>query len=1589
VPNLKLLKLGGEALTRDNVAIWADKVKLSNSYGVAECAIRSVFRHDITPDTDFTNCGSAVGCCVWIANLNNFEELTPIGGMGELLIEGPTVARSYLGDPQKTREAFVSPSWLKALFPERKCRVYRTGDLVKYATDGTIRFVGRSDSQVKIHGQRCELREIEHHICVAPDVGLAATAVPSSGPYQGRLVAVVAFHDALTQDSQLTLCTSKSRLELARKLAELYAMLGERVPAYMVPTVWIPVTSLPINPSGKLNRISINRWLGLMSDEDQQFVRALTMDQDPEWSAQSPSSGTEQLLQAIWSRVLNYPVDQIAPGTSFFRIGGDSISAMQVAALCRGEQLQITMQDVMRCRTLHRLAACCDSRRVTEKDTVIKYQEAYNKPFLLGPIQSMFFDLMPEGTNGYDQGFYLRLRERVPVDSIADSLLSVIRRHSMLRARFQKHDGQWTQMFLDPSEAAHGFDAYYLPAKSDIANIINVTRQKLDFRNGPAFVAACIDLGEDGQSLFLTAHHLVVDLVSWRVILRDLEDSIRRGKHTAAASMPYQAWLEQERLHVLEDSRVLEATIPQTQSSYWGLTSEQNVSSDAVERSFSLSEAATTYIFSQTSSESRLDPIDILLGTLAFSFSKVFGDRPPVTIDNEGHGREPWDPSLDLSSTVGWFATRYPVRSDDQARESLVECIRCMRQLRKSAIDNGRQCFAARYYRHSEKDPLRRHALSEMTFNYLGQYQQLETPESLFEDLHGSWSERDSSMRRFALIEMDAVVHQGCFSFTYEYPKTIRYQDRIQQWFALFAQTLETLSATLRASPLEPSLSDFPHLSLSRDEFETLIRTSLPSAGISSARHVEDMYSCSPTQQGIFLSQLRDPQRYNVVAYFRVFPSPGHDSIDLVRMENAWKAVVARHQILRTIILDNMAEHQSLLQVVLAQAPVKTARITAPTESEAFEALELQPPLVNIHDQPLHALSMCAVANEGSVICKLEISHALIDAASNSVLIADLEKAYSGLLVDDSNPAFSSYIARIQETSQEDSLRYWTSYLSGANRCLFPRLTHGASEKVTIDFKVPFSGSAALHDFCTRRDVTTATVYQLAWAMVLKAYTGTESACFGFLASGRDMDIPGIQDSIGPYINMLVCRVDLNLAMSIHETLQCLQQNTVQSLSNQFTSLSEICHALGINDGRLFNTVLSVQRGISNQVHEKANCTISALEMADPTEFDITVNVIDTPTQHEVALTVQLSTIPKSVAQRLAHTLSQTVQDIISQDSPRTVSDIQVLSAVDMSQILSWNATKPAIVDRCVHDLVADQMALRPDELAVSAWDGDFTYAELDTLSSKYASTLISLGVGPETFVPFCMEKTRWSVVGILSIMRAGGACVPLEPSHPRERQQAVIDQLKPPVMVVSSAQMRSCWGLTKEMIVMSDRVAWEAKEVTPKLAEVKPSNAVYVIFTSGSTGVPKGVVWNHSTLASSAVAHGAALKYGERSRMLQFAAHVFDISVSEIITPLVYGKCVVIPSDEVRMNGIEQFITDRKVDWAFLTPTMARWIQADQVPTLKTLVLGGESIGQDNVEKWSQRLQMMIIWGPCETCELAQGSIFLLTVLQCILTSS
>ncbi|ESZ90312.1 nonribosomal peptide synthase Pes1 [Sclerotinia borealis F-4128] len=490
VPNLKVLKLGGEALTRENLALWASRVRLSNSYGVAERAIRSAFKNYLMPEDNFANLGKAVGCALWITNPADHNKLSPIGSIGELLIEGSTLARGYLADVAKTESSFVkAPKWLKFAFPGRSERVYKTGDLVRYCYDGSLEFVGRSDTQVKLRGQRIDLREIEHFLNATPDVRLASVLIPTSGEFSGNLVAIISLNAYLEEKSitdlnSIQLLPSDWRRTAAESFTKCDDFLAENLPTYMLPNAWIAVELIPILQSGKMNRKKLLNWVEDMEKDVAHNVKMIRINEDVD---AGPMVQRELEIRSIFGYVLNIPEASLGPKTSFFRIGGDSISAMQIMTLCRAKGIQLTMQDIPIHKTIARLATSttADSQSSLDLSTLT---EEYGVPHQLSPIQTMFFDLMPDGNNLYDQSFYLKLKFNLSPKRISDAVTTITRRHSMLRAVFSKSgDGSWVQTIRPPEEKVHSFQSYDISRPQDALSVIDKSRKLVDFEKGLTF----------------------------------------------------------------------------------------------------------------------------------------------------------------------------------------------------------------------------------------------------------------------------------------------------------------------------------------------------------------------------------------------------------------------------------------------------------------------------------------------------------------------------------------------------------------------------------------------------------------------------------------------------------------------------------------------------------------------------------------------------------------------------------------------------------------------------------------------------------------------------------------------------------------------------------------------------------------------------------------------------------------------------------------------------------------------------------------------------------------------------------------------
>jgi amino acid adenylation domain-containing protein len=326
--------------------------------------------------------------------------------------------------------------------------------------------------------------------------------------------------------------------------------------------------------------------------------------------------------------------------------------------------------------------------------------------------------------------------------------------------------------------------------------------------------------------------------------------------------------------------------------------------------------------------------------------------------------------------------------------------------------------------------------------------------------------------------------------------------------------------------------------------------------------------------------------------------------------------------------------------------------------------------------------------------------------------------------------------------------------------------------------------------------------------------------------------------------------------------------------------------------------------------------------------------------------------------------------------STMRVRDIDVFSPQDAREMEPWSDLPTSPLDTCAHHLIEQQARRHPDRPAVSAWDAQFTYEELDSLSNRLAQHLTGQGVGPDVLVPFCFEKSAWAVVSMLAILKAGGACVGLDSSHPPKRLSKIIQDSDSHVVLTSGR----CQGLFSDpglTVIPVDEAFVRSLPCLPlsPCTAVNSSHAAYVTFTSGTTGFPKGIVIEHRAICWSGATQGPALRLGPASRVLQFAAYSFDISNGDVLNTLMNGGCICVPSEDERSNDLAGFIRRMRVNWACLTPSAASILHPSAVPTLETLVLCGEPIKQETVRLWADAVYLVDAYGPAETTILCTSN--------------
>ncbi|HYT32609.1 MAG TPA: condensation domain-containing protein, partial [Thermoanaerobaculia bacterium] len=667
----RCLILGGEASSWElieRVRALAPSCEIVNHYGPTEATIGATTY--LIPETLRQPRPRTVpigrplpNCRVFL--LDSRGQTVPLGVAGELCIGGAGVARGYQSRPELTAEKF-----LVVEVGGTRERLYRTGDLARYLPDGNIELFGRTDDQVKLHGFRIEPGEIEAALRRHPAVQESVVLPRELTGVGKRLVAYFV-----------------PRGNEVPASSDLRHFLAEKLPEFMLPSAFVRLKRIPLTVNGKVDRAALSLPDPAVPGGDEPLV--------------APRTPEEKILSRVWADVLR--VGPFSIHDNFFELGGDSILAIQIIARAAREGLRLTPRQLFERQTIAELAEVAEGSLRVEAE-----QGLVTGPAPLTPIQHWFFEQELLDPQHYNQSILLEAREALDPIALEKAVEGLLVHHDALRLRFARDAAGWRQSNA-ASENSRVFSVLPLGGlgeteqESAIEEGAAQAQASLKLSQGPMARAILFDLGPQRSArLLLIAHHLSVDGVSWRILVEDLESAYRRIRAGEPAQLPpkttsFRDWAR--RLTDLAGSGALEA-----EAAYWlsrtggssaalPLDSEgENTVESARSVLSAFSQEETSALLQEVPSVYRSQINDALLAALVEAFARWTGS-PSLLIDLEGHGREEIVSGIDLSRTVGWFTTRFPVllelTKSARSGESLIAVKEQLRAIPRRGIGYG------------------------------------------------------------------------------------------------------------------------------------------------------------------------------------------------------------------------------------------------------------------------------------------------------------------------------------------------------------------------------------------------------------------------------------------------------------------------------------------------------------------------------------------------------------------------------------------------------------------------------------------------------------------------------------------------------------------------------------------------------------------------------------------------------------------------------------------------------------------------------------------------------------------------------------
>ncbi|MFD7161870.1 amino acid adenylation domain-containing protein [Streptomyces violascens] len=1585
LPGLRWMISNGEALPADLCARWFayyPDIALANVYGPTECS------DDVTHGyarsvADVGATSMPIGRPLRDTRLHVLgDDLRPVprGVAGELYIAGAGVGRGYLGDPGRTAGTFVPDP-----FAGDGSRMYRTGDHVVLGADGQLVFIGRRDHQVKIRGQRIELGEVESALRSLPEIVDAVAAVVQDPAGHQRLVGYVVVETAGTDSAAI-------RDRLARVL-----------PEHMVPTAWLTLDRLPLTSSGKIDRKALP-----------------APDLGSAATGRAARTPQEEILCAVFAEVLGVPA--IGVDDNFFALGGDSISSIQVVGRARRAGLVLTSRDVFRLRTPAAIAAVCrqtgSAAQAPEEDGIGELE--------LAPIMDQLReDLgeLPQAVAQFGQYMTVALPAGADVDRLRRAVQAVLDRHDALRIKLTVPvPGLWSLETLPPGavsaadvvsrvETAPGADR-----DAVLAEQVTAAQARLRPTDGLLVQAVHLDEGADRPGrLLLVIHHFAVDGVSWRILLPDLEaawSAVSTGRDAALDPVPtsYRRWVKALSEEARTAGRVAELPLwaEQTADVRDAITDRPldpavDVHGSAGRLRLELPAELTASVLTRTPAALQAEVHEVLLTGLGLALAahgrRLGNGGSRALVELEGHGREQLahqGGDFDLSRTVGWFTSAFPVGLDigelDWAEvwDGGASCGAAAKRVKESLRALPDHGFGHGLLRHLNPQTaaiLGRLATPQVGFNYLGRFTAGTGADwSMEAGAAGLTAAPETPLRHALELVAMAEDRPGgpVLVAEWTWAGTALAEDAVRHiaddWFRALS-ALATHAERPDAGGRIPS--EFPLVTIGQQEIE---------AYEGAVGRLDDILPLSPLQRGLLFQAEFD--RHGVDAYtLQVIMDVG-GPLDADALRAAVAAMVDRNPGLRACFRERDGEP---VQLVPAAVELSWTEVDLTDVPEAAVGAEVKRRTdeewlrrFDVGDAPLTRFTVYRLGAELHRVV-WTAHHILVDGWSLSAVLAEeLVTLWSNGADVSALPPVAPAHAYLRWSAAQDkeaAREAWQKELAGIDEPT--RLGPADRKRVAVlpetrSVELPESLVAAVTTWAHARGLTMNTVVQGCWAVTLAGLTGRQDVTFGAVASGRPEELPDVERMVGAFMHTLPVRVTLDPSTPFDTMLAELQERQLGLEPHQHLGLAEVQRGAGI--GELFDTVVSFHNypaGVLDGIGEHIpGLSMLGWEARVIAEYPMALGVFPGS-----VMRVESQYRPDLFTPGEADAILRRFVRVLEQLAARPATTLGQLDALDEDErrrlLGDWSGARG--VRRPSGALTTETFEARaagtPHKTAVVSGAEELEYATLNARANRLARLLAGRGVGPEGVVAVMLPRSPQMVVAALAVLKTGAAYLPVDSAYPVDRIAYMLDDARPVVVLTDTATAGRPAGLpefenppvviddpgTAELLAgLADHDLTDAE----RTVALRPEHPAYIIYTSGSTGRPKGVVVAHTGLLSMVDSLVERFQLDDETRVLQFASFSFDASVWEFMLALLTGGTLVIADEECRAPGqpLVDLINNARVNLAGLPPVVVGGLpQGSTLPADLRLAVAGEAVPAEIVERWAGQVRLYNGYGPTE----------------------